>query len=80
MKYQKLAKDVLCDAIAAVILLLILLALPSCKIVTSGDIKRAESACRAHGGLVYIRVAFSAITAVRCEDGAEFERLPDKKN
>lgn len=60
--------------------LLILFATSSCKIVTSGDIKRAESACKAHGGLVYIKVAFAAITAVRCGDGAELGRLPDKKN
>ena len=56
----------------------LLLFLASCKVVTPDQFRRAEAACKAHGGLSYFRadpLPFQSLA--RCEDGTELIRWPN---
>ncbi len=65
----------------AIIFALFLSLLASCKVVTMDEMKRAESACRAHGGLLYARffiLKTDGPARTVCQDGTEIDRLPKK--
>ena len=59
--------------------LIFALLLPACKVVTPDEMRRAEAACKAHGGLVFFRAdALPFQSVARCEDGTEIARLPER--
>ena len=58
---------------------LALLLLASCKVVTPDEMRRAAAACKAHGGLNYIRVSpFAESTETNCVDGTVIAKLPER--
>ena len=53
----------------------LLLALASCKVVTPAEFRRAEIACKAHGGLEYAEfgVFMEDAAEVKCMNGARLK-------
>ena len=61
-------------------LLLLLLLLSGCKVVTPDEMRRAEAACKAHGGLSHVAVSplLSHYFHMICHDGTEISKLPER--